>query len=68
MHRLSLVQYGQVSTSRESLDDHAQLAGQSFAHGLTAHLAAAPTMPEEPAFQMPLSKVDHNVMHMTEMF
>ena len=70
MHTLSLELCSQVSTSRESLDDHAQLAGQSFGHGLTADLAAstAPIMPEEPAFQMPLSKVNHDVMHMTEMF
>ncbi|KAL0039331.1 hypothetical protein WJX79_003743 [Trebouxia sp. C0005] len=47
-----------VSNSRESLDDHAQPTGQSLGHGLTADLAVstAPIMPEEPAFQMPLSK------------
>ena len=55
----------QVSTSRESLDEQSQLAGQRFERGLTADLVpdTASVMPEEPAFQMPASKVDHGAMH-----
>ena len=54
-----------MSTSRESLDEQSQLAGQRFERALTADLVpdTASVMPEEPAFQMPASKVGHGVMH-----
>lgn len=57
--RILLVSVLQVSTARESLDDHSQLAGPRFGRGLTGDLETdAPVdVPEEPAFQMPMSKV-----------